>query len=171
MTSTLQKGVDLDAKVNWKGRMTFVGTSDSGFSVSLGTESFLGGDNDGFRPMELMAISLAGCTAMDVISILTKKRQDVTDFEVKVHIERADEHPKVFTTALIDYQVTGHAIDETAVIRSIGLSAQKYCPAQNMLGKVMQIGLHYEIYEDEGVGQKRLVKQAEYHRSEDNAIS
>ena len=152
----------MDAKVNWKGRMTFVGTSDSGFTIILGTSPVVGGDNDGFRPMELMAISLAGCTAMDVISILTKKRQEVTDFEVKVHTERANEHPKVFTSAVIDYVVTGHNLDEAAVMRSIELSAQRYCPAHDMLSKVMPIDLHYEIYEDEGGGKRRLRKQGIY---------
>ena len=76
--------------------MTFTGTADSGFSVPLGGNPKFGGDNDGFRPMELIATGLAGCTAMDTISILQKKRQEVTDFEVNVHAERAKEHPSVF---------------------------------------------------------------------------
>ncbi|RME90948.1 MAG: OsmC family peroxiredoxin, partial [Anaerolineae bacterium] len=131
----------MDAKVDWKGRMTFIGTSDSGFTVKLGADPSVGGDNDGFRPMELMAISLAGCTAMDVISILRKKRQDVTAFEVHVHTERAKEHPRVFTRAEILYRVTGHGVDEAAVVRSIELSAVRYCPAQGMLARVMPIAL------------------------------
>ncbi len=76
-----------------------------------------GGANDGFRPLELMAVSLAGCTAMDVISILKKKQQAVTAFEVKVQADQAEEFPKVFTRALITYLVTGHSLDETAVRR------------------------------------------------------
>ena len=127
----------MDAKVNWKGRMTFTGTSDSGFEVPLGTYPEVGGDNDGFRPMELMALSLAGCTAMDVISIMQKKRQDVTDFEVRVHTERAETHPKVFTHGTIKYIFVGHGLTEKAVQRSIELSAVRYCPAQGMLAKVM----------------------------------
>jgi len=91
----------MEAKVNWQGRLTFIGTADSGFSVGLGGDAAAGGDSDGFRPMEMLAIGLAGCTAMDVISILGKKRQEVTDFEVKVHAGRAQEHPKVFTYAVI----------------------------------------------------------------------
>ena len=89
----------MEAKVDWKGRLTFTGTADFGFSVQLGAKAAVGGDDDGFRPMELIAMGLAGCTAMDVISILRKKRQDVTEFEVQVHVERAEEHPKVFTEA------------------------------------------------------------------------
>jgi putative redox protein len=152
----------MNAKVTWKGRMTFTGVSDSGFEVPLGTTPDVGGDNDGFRPMELMAISLAGCTAMDVISILKKKRQDVTTFEVRVHTERADQHPKVFTSAEILYRVTGHDVDEAAVVRSIQLSAERYCPAQGMLARVMPIRLLYEIYEQSEEGGPVLVTRGEY---------
>ena len=64
----------MDAKVIWKGRMSFIGSAESGFSIPLGTSPDVGGDNDGFRPMELLSIGLAGCTAMDVISIMQKKK-------------------------------------------------------------------------------------------------
>lgn len=137
----------MNAKVTWKGRMSFTGTADSGHIINIGTSPDVGGDDDGLRPMELMAISLAGCTAMDVISILTKKRQEVVGFEVKVQAERAEDHPKVFTQAVITYLITGHNVDEAAVVRAIELSAVRYCPAQGMLGKVMPIKLQYEIYE------------------------
>jgi putative redox protein len=137
----------MDAKVTWKGKMSFTGTADSGFTLPLGTEPVVGGDNDGFRPMELMAISLAGCTAMDVISILQKKRQEVTGFEVKVHADRADEFPKVFTHVTVEYIVTGRNVDPTAIERSIELSATKYCPAQAMLAKAVAIEHKYTIIE------------------------
>lgn len=129
----------MDAQVTWNGRMSFTGSSDSGFSIALGTGPEVGGDNDGFRPLELMAISLAGCTAMDVISILSKKRQQVRAFDVKVRTESAAEHPRVFTQAVITYVVVGTAIDEAALRRAIELSAQRYCPAQAMLAKVFPI--------------------------------
>jgi putative redox protein len=146
----------LDAKVTWKSRLSFTGTADSGFTLPLGGDPNVGGDNDGFRPMELMALSLAGCTAMDVISLMSKKRQDVTDFEVQVHARRASEHPKVITSALIEYFVTGHALDEAALVRSIELSATRYCPAQAMLGKIIPIEMKYYIYEA-GAGQERTL--------------
>ena len=144
----------MEAKVDWKGRLTFTGTADSGFSVPLGAKAAVGGDDDGFRPMELIALGLAGCTAMDVMSILRKKRQDVTDFEVQVHVERAQEHPKVFTETEIEYFITGHGVDETAVLRAIGLSANRYCPAQAMFNQVMTIELKYHIFNDEGAGKR-----------------
>jgi putative redox protein len=154
--------MNMDVKVSWQGRLSFTGTADSGFSVPLGTEPSLGGDDDGFRPMELILVGLAGCTAMDVISILSKKRQDITDFEAQVHGKRAAEHPRVFTEAQIVYQVTGRAVDEAAVVRAIELSATRYCPAQAMFSKLMPIELEYNIYEDEGDGKRRPVKSGSY---------
>ena len=155
----------MEAKVTWLENLAFTGTADSGFSIQLDAKCEVGGEGRGFIPMELMALSLAGCTAMDVISIIRKKRQDVTGFEVRVDAPRATEHPKVFTQATIDYLVTGHNVDEAAVVRAIELTASTYCPAQAMLGKVMPIDLRYQIFEDEG-GEKKLVKQGVYSRVE-----
>ncbi len=152
----------MNATVSWHQGMSFTGKADSGFEVPLGAEPEVGGADDGFRPIELMAVSLAGCTAMDVISILTKKKQVVTSFEVKVRTVEAEEFPKVFTQAVITYQVTGRDVDEVAILRAIELSATKYCPAQAMLGKVVPMELVYEIYEDGGSGKTRLVKQGKY---------
>jgi len=137
----------METKVTWKSRLSFDGISASGFKVPLGTDPAIGGDNDGFRPMELIAIGLAGCTAMDTISILQKKRQDVTAFEVIVHAERAEEHPKVFTNITLEYLIEGHQVDPAAVERAIELSATKYCPAQAMLDKAAKIEHKYSIKE------------------------
>lgn len=140
----------MEPKVTWKNRLSFTGSSESGFTVPLGTDTAVGGDNDGFRPMELIAIGLAGCTAMDTISILLKKRQEVTAFEVIVHAERAGEHPKVFTHITLEYQIEGRQIDPSAVERAIELSATKYCPAQAMLEKSVKIEHNYNIKESGG---------------------
>lgn len=149
----------MKATVNWQNNMTFIGKSASGFPVQMDAESSYGGTDSGVRPMEMIALGLAGCTAMDVISILRKKRQDVTHFEVKVDAPRSPEYPKVFTSAVITYIVVGKNIDETAVLRSIELTATKYCPAQIMLEQAFPMDLQYEIYEDEGDGGKRLTYQ------------
>jgi putative redox protein len=135
----------MDAQVIWKNRMSFEGTSDSGFKIPLGTSPEIGGDNDGFQPMELLAVGLAGCTAMDVISILSKKRQEVTSFEVRVHADRQEEHPKVFSHLTIEYIVGGKEISREAVERAVQLSAEKYCPAQAMFTKVAPIDLKITI--------------------------
>ncbi len=135
----------MDAKVIWKNRMSFDGTSDSGFTVPLGTTPEVGGDDDGFRPLELLAIGLAGCTAMDVVSILSKKRQELTSFEVHVHADRQDEHPKVFTHLTIEYVFSGNDLSREAVDRAVQLSAEKYCPAQAMFAKIVPIDLKITI--------------------------
>jgi putative redox protein len=151
----------MHANVTWQNNMTFTGTADSGFGIQLDAHKNVGGEGKGFVPMELMAISLAGCTAMDVISILRKKRQDVTAFEVRVDAPRAEEHPKVFTRATIDYLVTGHGVDEKAVVRAIQLTTDSYCPAYAMLVQTFPIDLHYQIFEEDG-GEKKLVKEGVY---------
>jgi putative redox protein len=152
----------MDAQVIWQQDLSFTGTSDSGFEVALGADLETGGANDGFRPLELMAVSLAGCTAMDVSSILKKKQQEVTAFEVKIHADRAGEHPKVFVQAVITYLITGHNLDEQAVRRAIELSTTKYCPVQAMLVKAFPMDLVYEIFEGENGVDRRLVKTGKY---------
>ena len=151
----------MDAKVIWHNGLSFTASAGSGFSAPLGAETAVGGAEDGFRPMELIAAGLAGCTAMDVISILQKKRQEVTSFEVQVHAPRAEQHPRVFTRAEIEYYISGHQIEEAAVLRAIELSAMRYCPAQAMFKAVFPMRLQYTIFEDEGEGRSRLVKQGE----------
>ena len=139
--------------------MVFDGKSASGFPFQMDADSSYGGTKSGVRPMEMIALGLAGCTAMDVISILQKKRQQVTQFEVSVDAPRSPDYPQVFTKAVITYIVTGRNVDETAVLRSIELAATKYCPAQIMLLQAFPMDLQYEIYEDEVDGNKRLTHQ------------
>jgi putative redox protein len=132
------------SKVKWKGKgLEFDGSARGDTHVSLASGLDVG--VAGFRPMELMGVSLAGCTAMDVISILQKKKQDVVDFEVQVHSRSAQEHPHVWEWVQIEYVVTGRDIDPKAVERALQLSSEKYCPAQNMLNKAVDIDLTYRI--------------------------
>ncbi|MCL4559231.1 MAG: OsmC family protein [Chloroflexi bacterium] len=126
----------MDAKVIWQGKeLNFTGTAERGHTLLLSGSPEDGSPPPGFAPFELIAVGLAGCTAMDVISILKKKRQDVTNFEVRVHGERASEHPKVFTHLWIEYVVTGHNLEREAVERSVQLSVEKYCGVHAMLEK------------------------------------
>jgi len=135
----------MDAKVIWKERMSFDGSSDSGFTVPLGTSPAVGGDDDGFRPLELIAIGLGGCTAMDVASILKKKRQEIESFEVRVHADQSEEHPKVFTRIVIEYVISGKDISEEDVKRAVQLSEERYCPAQAMFKEVAPMELKITI--------------------------
>jgi len=134
----------MDIKINWNGGMLFEGAGDSGFVQKMD------GENNAARPMEFIALGLAGCTGMDVISILQKKKQPVKNFQVMVHADRAEEHPKVFTLAVIEYLVTGKDVEESALLRAIELSAEKYCPAQAMLSKAFPIQLVYKILDEDG---------------------
>lgn len=138
----------MDATVTWNGGLSFTGQAETGFTVSLDADASVGGNNNGLRPMELIAIGLAGCTAMDVISILRKKRQNVSRFEVKAHLERAAQHPKVFTAAVLEYVVYGRNLDANAIERAMELSEAIYCPAQAMLKQVMPIQLKYTLIEE-----------------------
>ncbi len=140
----------MDAKVEWKGRMSFDGTADSGFTVRMGALPDVGGDNDGFRPVELMLVGLAGCTAMDVISILKKMRQDVTGFEVRAHGERAGEHPRRFVHITLEYVLTGHNIDPAAAQKAIDLSATRYCSVQASLDPAIRVEHTLTIHDAAG---------------------
>lgn len=134
------------ASVKWRSGLAFNGSAQSGFEVPLSS----GEENTGFRPLELLAIGLAGCTGMDVISILEKKRQEVTDLQVNVDIlERAESYPKIWTRAKIEYIITGRNIDPLAVERAIELSTTKYCTASGMLAKAVQFEHEYKIVEVE----------------------
>ena len=141
----------MNATVTWDHGLTFAGTSDSGFTVNLGGSPAVGGDDDGFRPMELILTGLIGCTAMDVISILKKKRQDVTAFRVTAEADQAETYPKVFTSIHIHYIVEGHGIDPQAVERAMELSETRYCPAQAMLAPTVEMKLTYEVHEAESI--------------------
>lgn len=135
------------AQVNWQHGLTFTGTGKSGFTVGLGASKLVGGNEDGFRPMELLLVGLASCAAMDVISILSKKRQQVTDFQVSATAESAPQHPHVFTHIHLHYTVTGQQIDRQAVTRAIELTETKYCPAYAMLKQAAPIESSFEILE------------------------
>jgi putative redox protein len=118
----------MDAKVVWKKGLSFTGTGNAtGFTVPLGADPKVGGENDGFRPTELLLVALAGCTAMDVISILAKKRANVTSFEVHTGGERGDQPPKAFTSFTVHYIVKGKGVDPNDVERAVELSETKYC--------------------------------------------
>ena len=100
------------------------------------------------RPMELIALGLAGCMAMDIISIMKKKQQQVTNFIIQAHLDQAEDHPKVFTSAVIEFILTGREIIQAELVRSIELSATKYCPGLAMLSKAFPIQLRYSIFDE-----------------------
>lgn len=137
----------MKARIKWVQDATFVGESGSGHAVVLDGPPESGGRNLGVRPMEMLLIGLGGCTAFDVVHILKKARQPITDCMVEVQAERADTVPKVFTSIHVRYIVTGKGLPEAQVKRAIELSTEKYCSASIMLGKAVQITHDYEIVE------------------------
>lgn len=136
-----------NAKVTWTNGMQFVGESDSNHGIVLDTVPAVGGHESGIKPFELFLIGLAGCTAMDTISILKKKRQNVVRFAVDVGAERSDEHPKVYTKIHVHYKVEGYNLKEDAVHRAVELSEETYCPAYATLKKSTPITNEIEIIE------------------------
>ena len=127
--------------------MQFAAVGGSGHTVILDAAEHAGGQGAGFIPMEMLLVGLAGCTGMDVISILRKKRQQVTGYEVRVHGERAEDHPMVFTDIIVEHIVTGHDVSPDAVARAIELSETKYCGAGAMLGKTAKLVHTFRIEE------------------------
>ncbi len=137
----------MKARVKFVDGMTFVGESGSGHAVVMDGAPEYGGRNIGIRPMELLLIGLGGCTAFDVVQILRRGREDVTDCEVEVSAERAETDPKVFTAIHIDYRISGRNLVPAKVERAIQLSKEKYCSASIMLAKTAAITHDFEIRE------------------------
>jgi putative redox protein len=135
----------MKARVKWVEDVTFVGESGSGHAVVMDGPQESGGHNLGIRPMEMLLIGMGGCTAFDIVLILGKARQQVTDCVVEVEAERAETVPKVFTRIHVHFIVTGVGLSDKQVARAVELSAEKYCSASIMLGKSAVITHDYEI--------------------------
>jgi putative redox protein len=125
--------------------MAFQAASGSGHTLTLDANPAAGGQERGPRPMELLLLGLGGCTAMDVISILRKMRQEVTDYRVEVSGERAETHPQVYTRLTVEHVVTGRRLDEALVRRAIELSDTRYCSAAAMLRQAAPITTRYRL--------------------------
>jgi putative redox protein len=138
----------MKARIKWLEEATFVGESGSGHSVVMDGPPEHGGHNRGVRPMEMMLLGLGGCTAFDVMHILSRARQPVTDCVVELEAERADTEPKVFTRIHVHFIVSGQGLNEDRVKRAVSLSAEKYCSASIMLGQAgVSISHDYQIIE------------------------
>ncbi|MBF9232213.1 OsmC family protein [Microvirga alba] len=129
----------MKARVKLIDGMAFLGESGSGHAVVMDGAPEYGGRNIGIRPMEMLLIGLGGCTAFDVVQILRRGREDVTDCDIQVSAERAETDPKVFTAIHLEYRVSGRNLAPAKVERAIELSKEKYCSASIMLGAVAKI--------------------------------
>lgn len=137
----------MKARVKLIEGVSFVGQSESGHSVVMDGAPESGGKNLGVRPMEMLLLGLGGCSAFDVVLILRKARQQVTDCTADLSAERADTDPKVFTKIHVRFTVTGKALDPRRVEQAVHLSAEKYCSASIMLGKTAEITHDFVVVE------------------------
>jgi putative redox protein len=142
----------MKARVKWVEAATFLGESGSGHAVVMDGPPESGGRNLGVRPMEMLLLGMGGCTAFDVIHILRKARQPVTDCIVELEAERAGTEPKVFTRIHVHFRVSGDGLSEKQVARAVELSAEKYCSASIMLGKTAEITHDFELLSGQGSG-------------------
>ncbi|HQT00341.1 MAG: peroxiredoxin [Hydrogenophilales bacterium 16-64-46] len=139
----------MKARVKLLEDVCFVGQSESGHSVVMDGAPEAGGKNLGVRPMEMLLMGLGGCSAFDVVMILRKSRQQVTDCVADLDATRADSDPKVFTKIHVHFTVTGKSLDPKRVEQAVKLSAEKYCSASIMLGKTAELTHDFSIREIE----------------------
>ena len=137
----------MKATIKWLDGVSFEGGSESGHSVVMDGAPESGGKNDGMRPMEMLLLSIGGCSSYDVVTILKKSRQDIKDCRAQITAERAENIPKVFTKIHLHFILEGKALDPSVVERTINLSATKYCSASIMLEKSVVITHDFEIVE------------------------
>jgi putative redox protein len=143
----LSAGASMKARVKWVEGTTMLGEAGSGHTVVMDGPPAAGGRNLGLRPMELLLLGMGGCTEFDVLMILHKGRQQVTDCVVELTAERSASDPKVFTAIHAHFIVTGRGLSEARVAKAIELSASKYCSASIMLGATAAITHDYQLCE------------------------
>lgn len=137
----------MQVRIKWIEGVAFVGESGSGHAVVLDGTPENGGRNIGMRPMEMLLIGMGACTSFDVVTILKKARQPITDCVAEISADRADEIPKVFTKIHVHFVVTGSGLNPVQVARAVKLSAEKYCSASIMLAQACEITHDFEIKE------------------------
>ena len=140
----------MQTSVHWLENVAFEAKTQSGHSLIMDGSAEYGGENRGHRPMELLLTGLGGCASFDIVTILKKARQDITDVRCELKAERADTIPAVFTKIHLHFVVIGKAIKEKQVAKAVELSAEKYCSASKMLSDGgVEITHDYEIIEAE----------------------
>ncbi len=138
----------MKARIKWVDGMTFIGESESGHAVVMDASPEVGGHNLGPRPMEMLLLGTGGCSSIDVMLILKKSRQAVTDCYVEMSAERAETDPKVFTKIHMHFVVKGKDIKPEAVEKAVKLSAEKYCSASIMLGATAEMTHDFEVVQE-----------------------
>lgn len=127
---------------------TLMAKGDSNHWVPMDSIKKFGGSEAATKPIEMLLMSLGGCTGMDVLSLLKKMRVDIDDFKIEISGEREDEHPKIFTKLHLEYYFVGNNIDETKVQKAVSLSQEKYCAVSAMLKKSAELTYNITITEN-----------------------
>ncbi|MDP3049022.1 MAG: OsmC family protein [Thermodesulfovibrionales bacterium] len=138
----------IEAKVTYVDGLQFVGEAASGHAIVMDGDKEVGGRNTGARPMELLLIGLGGCSGMDIVSILKKKKQEINGVEIKVKGEKAGNYPKKFTNIDIEFIVRGRNVSDDAVKRAVELSMEKYCSVKATLEGSAKVTWSYKIIEE-----------------------
>ncbi|NJO16819.1 MAG: OsmC family protein [Thioploca sp.] len=138
----------MKARIKWIENACLLAEADSGHGMIIDGAPEIGGRNLGVRPMEMMLMGLGGCTAMDVLSILKKQRQNVTQCLIEIEGQRREEHPRIFTEIRVHFKISGYNLKTDPVKKAIDLSAEKYCSVSAMLGQAAKIIHDYEIIEE-----------------------
>lgn len=138
----------MEAKIKYVDGMQFVGEASSGHAIVMDGDPKVGGRNTAVRPTELLLIGLGGCSGMDVVSILKKKKQYITGVEINVSGKKAEGYPQKFTDIVMEFVVSGRNISEEAVKRSVELSMEKYCSVKATLEGCAKITFSYKIIEE-----------------------
>ena len=133
------------ATVTYVQGLQFVGEASSGHAIVMDGDPEVGGHDAGLRPMELLLVGLGGCSGMDVISILKKKKQEVTSLKINLKGQKAENYPKKFTDIVIEFILSGRNRSEEAVKRAVELSMNKYCSVKATLEGAAKISFNYKI--------------------------
>jgi putative redox protein len=130
---------------HWKGNLQFESDNPSGKMLLMDTSSEDGGYNSGLRPKAMMLSSLAGCSGLDVVSILKKMKVPFSDFRIDTYGELTDEHPKYYHTVSVEYHFYGENLDEAKIKKSVNLSIEKYCGVMEMFRRFADVktSIHY----------------------------
>ncbi len=138
----------MEINMDWQGGLKFGGTSRFGHRISIDAAKKVGGNEDGYLPMELVLFSLVGCTGIDVICIAQKMRQEVNKLKINIKAEQRDEHPRSFTKAHIEYIFTGKNLEPAKVEKMIALSEERYCSVSASMSGNVEITSSYRIVEE-----------------------
>lgn len=139
----------VEAEITWQGQMAFVGAGNaSKFPVRMDAAPDVGGEGQGARPMELLLIALGGCTGMDVVSILKKMRQELTDYRIRVRGERAADHPRAYTHITVEHIIRGRNLNPELVEKAVRLSETKYCSVMASINRTVQVEVKTTIVDE-----------------------